>query len=625
MKRVLLVSMPFASTKWPSIGISLLKPRLREAGIPCDIRYLNITFASMAGLELYEDISLFPRNLIGERLFAADYFGSRLPGELEYHRFLQGACQGAGYTPDNLREIMRLRQLVAPFLDRCMTNLPWEQYDVVGFTSMFEQNMASLSLARRIKERYPEKTIIFGGANCEGVMGLELHRQFPFIDYVCSSESDHTLPMLINRISRGESVAEIPAIVHRETGSSVLTSGHWIVENLDELPFPDYDDYFTQLAEAGLSDVGCSDIHMESSRGCWWGAKSQCSFCGLNGHSIGYRSKSAERILAEIDHISERYVKPHNLALISMVDNILGMKHFQELIPALAKKELPAKLFYEVKANLNREQVKMLADAGVAWVQPGIESLSSHVLKLMAKGVTPLQNLQLLKHCRQFGVYPTWNIIYKSPGEMEEDYRQMTELISSIPHLTPPEAVIPLCLQRFSPYFNHPDQYGITNIRPEKAYRFVYPFSESVLRNLAYFFEFDYTRDAAPPERIKELSSAVDQWRACYANSESLYAVAINPDCLVIEDWRSVAVHQQLLLEASHKNIYEYCDSVRSFSAIYAHIRKKYSDYPVKPRDILDFLEEMVALKLMANDGDSYLSLAIPVDHSGAVFRQAAM
>lgn len=624
MNRVLLISMPFASTKWPSIGISLLKPQLRKEGIPCDIKYLNITFAGMATLELYEDISIFPRNLIGERLFAEQFFDGKLSGEAEYHRFLQETYKDAGYTAGSIRDIMRLRHVVGPFLDRCMTDVSWERYDIVGFTSMFEQNLASISLARRIKERYPEKIVIFGGANCELDMGLELHRQFHFIDYVCSGEADYTLPMLVKRISERKSVADIPAIVHREAGKSILTPGHLIVENLDELPFPDYDDYFTQLADAGFSDAGCSDIHMESSRGCWWGAKSQCSFCGLNGHSIGFRSKSTDRILAELEHICERYVKPHNLSIISMVDNILGMKHFKEFIPALAKKQLPAKLFYEVKSNLNREQVKMLADASVAWVQPGIESLSCHVLKLMAKGVTPLQNIQLLKYCRQFGVYPTWNIIYRSPGEREEDYQQMIDLIASIPHLIPPEAVIPLCLQRFSPYFNDPDQYGITNIRPEKAYRFVYPFSDTVLNNMAYFFEYDYHKDVAPPDRLRELSAAVEQWRASYANSESLYAVATSPDSLVIEDWRSVAIHQQLLLETSHKVIYDYCDRVRTFSTIFAHVKETYCDYTIRPREILDFLEEMVALKLMATDGDSYLSLAIPVEQERPTLRQAA-
>ena len=47
-------------------------------------------------------------------------------------------------------------------------------------------------------------------------------------------------------------------------------------------------------------------------------------------------------------------------------------------------------------------------------IQPGIESLSDHVLKLMRKGTTALQNIQLLKWCREYGVQPEWNLLSAS-------------------------------------------------------------------------------------------------------------------------------------------------------------------------------------------------------------------
>jgi hypothetical protein len=55
------------------------------------------------------------------------------------------------------------------------------------------------------------------------------------------------------------------------------------------------------------------------------------------------------------------------------------------------------RLFYEVKANLSHQQLELLARAGVRWVQPGIESLHTEVLRLMDKGVAGWQNIQLLK------------------------------------------------------------------------------------------------------------------------------------------------------------------------------------------------------------------------------------
>ena len=56
MNNVLLVTMPFYSIKFPAMGISLLKPRLSEEGISCSIKYFNIDFAKIVGVDRYENI-----------------------------------------------------------------------------------------------------------------------------------------------------------------------------------------------------------------------------------------------------------------------------------------------------------------------------------------------------------------------------------------------------------------------------------------------------------------------------------------------------------------------------------------------------------------------------------------
>ena len=82
-----------------------------------------------------------------------------------------------------------------------------------------------------------------------------------------------------------------------------------------------------------------------------------------------------------------------------MVDNIMPHEYFRTMLPTLAQADLSAHIFYEQKANLNLRQVKSLRDAGVAIIQPGIEALSSPLLRLMRKGVTAEQNIRLLRYC----------------------------------------------------------------------------------------------------------------------------------------------------------------------------------------------------------------------------------
>src|SRR4029450_7806053 len=121
-----------------------------------------------------------------------------------------------------------------------------------------------------------------------------------------------------------------------------------LVEHLDSLPVPDFDEHFERIAKpAWAADVGVH-LLLETSRGCWWGAKKHCTFCGLNGATMAYRSKSPERAFDEISELVSRY----GVTRVECVDNILDNHYITTLFPRLAASGLNLELFYEVKANL---------------------------------------------------------------------------------------------------------------------------------------------------------------------------------------------------------------------------------------------------------------------------------
>jgi ribosomal peptide maturation radical SAM protein 1 len=610
MEKVLLINMPFSSIKWPALGISLLKPMLQQRNIFCDVKYFNLDLATMVGLDLYEDIAIYPQHSIGEWLFAQHVFDNQLPSEDEFRRYLLSQY----HNWDGCEAIFRVRRMIGPFLDHCIESTRWQDYAIVGFGSMFEQNLASIALAKQIKQLDPHKTIVFGGANCEGDMGLESLRCFKAIDFVCQGEADFSFPELVECLFAGRPIVDVPGVLYRVDGHSVRGRECETVKDLDCVALPNYSDYFKQIADHGLPFSICSEIQMETSRGCWWGAKRQCRFCGLNAANIKYRSKSKGRVLDELNHLIQTYGTQYDIHLISMVDNVLDMNYFKDVLPELKRQAIGVDLFYEVKANLKQDEVRMLRDAGVKWIQPGIESLSPHVLKLMAKGVTALQNIQLLKHCSRYGVYPTWNIIYGFPGETESDYQEMIDLILRITHLTPPEHVIRLCLQRFSPYFDATEAYGFTDVRPEESYSYIYPYERNVIKNLAYYFEYGYRDEMTPPDCGDQLKDTIRYWTNCYQNSETLSYEAMSSSESVITDTRMCAVRSQTHLEHSQKDVYEFCDKPRTFPDIYSFIRDKYEFQSVRRRDLHDFLGEMVASNFMVQQGSKYMSVAVSVD-----------
>ncbi|MCP4001586.1 MAG: RiPP maturation radical SAM protein 1, partial [Gammaproteobacteria bacterium] len=392
--------MPFVGVDRPAIGLGLLKAQLNHAGIPCDIRHLTFSLASFIGLEDYIWISdgLSYTAFVGDWLFTGFLYGKRPQEELAYAEEI--LVKTWKLTLNDIKRILKIRVYCGHFLDYCMESIPWSDYSVVGFTSTFTQNIASLALAKRIKRLHPDITIIFGGANWEGEMGHALHEKFDFVDFVCSGEADKSFPALISGLGTpGFKSDKVPGLVYRRNGTSVSTGQTALVTDLNKLPYPDYDEFFRDYLDNPVTSELIPNLLFETSRGCWWGAKRRCKFCGLSGSSYAFRSKDADRAIKEICYLQDRY----GCNILQAVDNIFDMKYFKTLLPKIVKEELNLSLFYEVKANLTREQVRQLAEAGIDSVQPGIESLSDHILKLMNKGITALQNIQLLKWCKEYG------------------------------------------------------------------------------------------------------------------------------------------------------------------------------------------------------------------------------
>lgn len=506
--RVLLLSMPWHALDRPSLGLGLLQAGLRREGVPCDVRHLGFRLADVIGLEDYLWVldALPDTAFAGDWLFTAALYGERPDADADYAETVLRRTWGLGETAVN--RLRRVRAHCEPFLAGCLASIPWHEYDVVGFTSTFEQNIASLALARRVKRAHPRIVTVFGGANWEGEMGHELHARFPFVDVVCSGEADVSFPALLRRLAEGGDPADVPGLVVRRDGASVRTRPAPPIADLDRLPVPCFDDFLADRAASRIARDLPVHLPMETSRGCWWGMRHHCTFCGLNGGTMAYRAKSPQRALAEIRELTGRY----GVTALNVADNILDMRYFTTLLPALAAEGAPAELFYEVKANLTAAQVRLLAAAGVRRMQPGLESLSDHVLALMRKGTTALRNVQLLKWCAEFGVSPHWGLLYGFPGETPEDYEDIRALIDAIDFLPPPKGVYPLRLDRFSPYHSDPEGFGITAVRPMAVYRHLYPFPEPSLRRIAYFFDYAHADGRDPLTYAAPALDRVREW-----------------------------------------------------------------------------------------------------------------
>jgi magnesium-protoporphyrin IX monomethyl ester (oxidative) cyclase len=221
----------------------------------------------------------------------------------------------------------------------------------------------------------------------------------------------------------------------------------------------------------------------ETSRGCWWGERAHCTFCGLNGQTMAYRAMSPDLAVAQFERLFDLSDRARHLLC---VDNILPTEYITDVFPRVQPPEDEV-IFYEVKADLSDSDLAVMRRAGVRLIQPGIEALASSTLTLMRKGVTSVQNVSLLISCLTHDVFPVWNLLVGFPGETGEVYSRYVEVMPHLVHLPPPSGAYPVRFDRFSPYFVKAAEFGL-DLEPYDFYQMVYPFDREILARLAYYF-----------------------------------------------------------------------------------------------------------------------------------------
>lgn len=585
--------MPVGPLLRPSLALGLLAAHCRRLEVHCDVRYLTLPFAELVGPDEYGWLTTHVpyEAFTGDWLFAEALYGPRPGADTAYvDEVLRGIWH---LRPEVVARIQRLRAAVEPFLAHCFETIDWGHYTLVGFTSMFQQNIASLALAERVKAAHPQLTIAFGGANWEDPMGLALQQSFPFVDLVFSGEADVSFPATLEARRYERDAPVVPASA---------------TADLDQLPVPDFDAYFEQLRSHPSIAAHKPQLLVETARGCWWGERSHCTFCGLNGGTMAFRSKSPERVVEEIAQLRSRY----GVRGFWVVDNILDMRYFQSVLPMLENADLDVELFWEVKANLAAKHVRSLRAAGVHTIQPGIESLSDHVLASMRKGTTGLKNIELLKWCREYSVKPMWNLLYGFPDETQADYEETRDLIEAIWHLDPPQAYGRLRLDRFSPYHGDPEAFGMQNVRPKASLLHLYPFPREDVMEMAYYFDFDY---ADGRRANAHAGRALEVTRAWIADADrGMLSLAIAEDGIVHLDESRPTVTtapKRIVLDGWHAAVFLACDRAQSARELMQ--LPAVQDKAVSEGQLREFLADCIRRRLMVHNDRSWLNVAVHI------------
>jgi len=606
IKPVALVSMPSLSARFPSFQLALLKPTLEKHGIPAQAFSLFMYFGQHAGWRLSETVADVWPNLVGEWIWSKAAFGDEAVQDDEayfqaYAEMFAMVCSTANCTLDDLKH---LRNEVAPrFIDFCIESTDWSRFGLVGFSIVFQQLVSTIAMARALKRRYPDLPIILGGASMEDDIGEELIKGCPWIDFAHCGDGEDSFPTMVKRLYRGESMAGLKGVIWRDGEGHVQFAGRSPnFAAMNETPTPDFDEYFHARKQSGYEsyeDAKEVMLPIETARGCWWGMKNHCTFCGLNRSGMEFRAKDVDHALEQLDTLSRRYGQFH----FNAIDNIISPEYIEKLFGRLAETNSDMRLHYEIRPNLSRTQLGRMKRGGLFSVQPGVESLSTNILKLMKKFTTGMRNVELIKWCTYYQINNLYNILCRFPGETPEDYRLQSEVIRKIPHLQPPYAIVKARADRGSPMYTDPASQSISSLTPSKCYDYILPPGKFNLTRIAYYFDHQMGRTVKNDE-YDEIFGLVHDWQGIWNAEERPFMIYRKAwSTLTIVDGRGPETVTHTYTDGAAA-LYEYCADARTPRDIENRLGTE--------RWVQNALRDFVSKDLILFLDGRYLSLALP-------------
>lgn len=556
---LLLVNLPFYSIHAPNYDISIIKSLLSKENIPCVIKYLNLDFSNLENYEFYSRIVNSPIEYN-----VADYF---------VIEELLGVNDQYKYINDEYSWILRegaFKSNFLEFLELKAKEVIRISPKIILLSTKYMNLYISIYFAKTIKKILPDIVIILFG---ELVIGEErarsLKKRFDYIDLVVPDKNYKKLVNILTDLTRCRGDFSIDLFVGDEHAIRDFI--------LDDLPFPDYSDFFMHKNTSFFEPI----LLLEASRGCYW---NKCKFCSSKRISSSNDVKSIGHLIEEVLYFTKKY----KITKVEYIDICVNPKSLISFCREISKYDYSIEFFVEIRVDFPVYKIKRLYDSGFKSIQVGIENFSTDLLRKINKGSTKIRNVEFLKICMEANINIIWNLLYGFPEETESHIDENIELIKKIRHLRPPNNVLRVRNEYLSDYyfadksqidyndkpiglcssFNIEDKQGLKQIKHNNLIKLI---ADWQLNN---YYKLEYS---VGPDFVKIKKSNLD---------DSVYYVLI--------DWQSV-----FFLE---------CKKIINVEKLYKRLNKKFKINRTLFRDHIEFL---VSHQLVIKEDDNLLSLAV--------------
>lgn len=606
-KSVLVVSLPFAGVNIPSIQLQILEGYLRERDICVKSKHLYLISTEFFGLYNYDFLSNIPGASYAAQIAFSKYvFPDHWNQQIENFRNYFNKIVSNDIDLQKNFSFDRYVECTENFFNWIIENVEWQEFDIIGFTLNYGQFLPSLAVAKKIKELYPDKKIIFGGGRTVGELGVKVLEAFDFVDFIVSGDGEEALYLLA---SDYQNYSSVPNLIFR-VGKEVFWNNSDFQINLNDSPIINFDSFYDELAKSPNEVQKYFQLHgrlpMEVSRGCWW---NKCTFCNLNLQHKCYREKSINKIIEEIEFLSNRY-KVLNFHIIG---NTIPKNNYRDLLEEIKKIGKDFSFFIETRSSdLKSNDYKLLREAGFIVVQTGIEAFSNNYLKKMNKGVRVIDNIAALKFCKENGIKNDYNLIYNYPNEDEIDFEESKRNIHHIMQYLDPPQLNKLLVGFGSPIYNHPEEFNISELDYTEIDRLLFPL-EFLEKGFNFYYSFKRKRDF----KNNNWEELVEDWKKVHEKflcrsfrnsnliNRFIFYFVDGGNFLKIYDERNGENIRIFILNEIEREIFLSCTDIIS----YYELENKFSNIP--DYQLTAILHTFEKNGIVFKDDNHYLSLPL--------------
>ncbi|MEO8067938.1 MAG: radical SAM protein [Flavobacteriales bacterium] len=314
------------------------------------------------------------------------------------------------------------------FVDGNRESDPWNTIEKHLATGRFKyfgstvmpgpQLRQAIPFSKRVRERFPEVTIIWGG-----YFAANQHKSVlksGFVDFVIDGMGDHAFPKLLGSLENGRDFSAIQNLIHVHDGSIVRNPRAPLtdLDALPPLPYEQLDRTYPLEKYLGKTFLGQRTIAYHSSFGCPF----TCGFCAVVPiYNARWKGMSAARIHADIVRIKERW----GADAIEFHDNNFFVSEKRTV--EFSKLIRPHNMQWWGEGRIDTidkytdDSIALMRDAGCRMIFFGAESGDDEQLKRMDKGGTQTgaQILRFAARMKKFDMIPEYSFVLGFPQENE--------------------------------------------------------------------------------------------------------------------------------------------------------------------------------------------------------------